>query len=123
MKRSEGSSAISARSTVNPPMPESNTPMGRVSAMLSSREVGEIKLEEMAIDGGELGEIGDRDILVDLVDRGRQQPEFDHGAQILDETRVRGAAIGGKGGHRPRHVAHRLAKQRVERPTRGHKDF
>ena len=65
-----GSSATSARSTVSPPMPESNTPIGRGSPGIGAPEGLEIELDEAAVDGGELLEIGDGDVLVDLVDGG-----------------------------------------------------
>ena len=64
----------------SPPMPESNTPMGRGSPEHRGPELLEIEIEEAPVDGRELREIGERDLLVDLVDRGGQQAELHHWA-------------------------------------------
>ncbi len=39
-------------------------------------------------------EIGDARVLIDLMDRRIDQAEFDDGANVLDETRIRRAAAG-----------------------------
>ena len=66
-----GSAPPARGSTVSPPMPESNTPIGRGSPGIGAPEGLEIERDEAAVDRGELLEVGDRDMLVGLVDRWR----------------------------------------------------
>src|SRR5512147_473555 len=99
---------MSARSTVRPPIPESNTPMGRGSPGIGPPERLEVELDEAAIDGGELVEIGDGHMLVDLMDGRGQESELDHRTIILDEARVGRAAVGGELRRDSGDLVHRL---------------
>ena len=96
-----------------------NTPIGRGSPGIGPPERLEVELDEAAIDGGELLEIGDGHMLVDLVDGRGQQPELDHRAIILDEARVGRAAVGGELRRDPGDLVHRLGEQRIERSGLG----
>src|SRR5215210_1389891 len=99
-------------------MPESNTPIGRGSGILD-REGFEVQSEEAAVHGGELLKVGERDPLVDFVDRRGEEAELDHGTELLDEARVGRAAVGRERGRKPGHFANRLAQDGVERAGLG----
>ena len=56
----------------------------------------EISLDKLAIDRRQRDEVRDRHVLVHLVRGGVAQADLDHGAEVLDEARIRGAAVGGE---------------------------
>src|SRR5262249_9516007 len=119
MKVSRGSRAASARSTVSPPMPESKTPIGRELDKLDDPEFLEIEIEESSVDRGQLVEIDETYILVNLVNGLGQEPEFDDRTQLLDETRVRCTAVGRQRRGDPGDLAYRQRQNRIERPRLG----
>src|SRR5208337_1614526 len=55
-------------------------------------------MKEARVNARERFEIGNRNALIDLMRCGVEQAEFGHGAEIFDETCVRGSARGGKEG-------------------------
>src|SRR5215831_14706903 len=109
MNRSQGSRASSARRTVSPPIPESNTPIGRSSPGIGSPERLEIELDEAPVDGGELLEVGKGYVLVGLVGRFGQETELDDRAVVLDVARVGRAAASVERGREAGDLAHCLA--------------
>src|SRR6185312_1155798 len=56
----------------------------------------EIKVERGGVDVGELGHVGERHALVDLVHGEADQAELGDRAEMMDEARVRRAAGGGE---------------------------
>src|SRR5690349_1001734 len=97
-------------------MPESNTPIGLVSPRI---EALEIEIEEAAIGRRQQRKIVKRDLLVHLVDCRGREPELNHGAEVLDEARIRRAAISGQSRVKTGEFAHGLGERLVEGPGRG----
>src|SRR6476659_10460217 len=95
-------------------MPESKTPIGRGSDKLEDPELLEVEIEEASVNCGQLLEIGEAHVLVDLVDGLGEESELNDRAELLDEARVRRAAIGGKRRRDSGDLAHRLRQDRVE---------
>src|SRR5262245_35537501 len=80
--------------------------------------VAEIPFQDLAIDGGELHQVRDRRVLVDLVHGASDQAELDHRAVVLDEACVRRAARCGERRCAPGDLPDRADREIDERPGR-----
>src|SRR5271170_5680143 len=90
-----------------------------VSRLLRRRGLGEIALERALVDQRERLEIVERDPLVERVDGGVDEAEFDDWTGVLDEARVGGSSAGRKLGPPPGHVLNRGGDKIGEPPRPG----